>query len=90
VDDGLLSFTVVSIDEAASKVHCIVDNAGFLGENKGINLPGYLPDDLPALRAKDLEDIKVRLILITYLLISIDAPFSLLFPLEQSLLPFLA
>ena len=59
VDDGLLSFTVDSIDEQLNQVHCTVDNSGFLGENKGINLPGYLPEDLPALREKDIEDIKV-------------------------------
>ncbi|KAJ3411820.1 hypothetical protein HDV05_001662 [Chytridiales sp. JEL 0842] len=55
VDDGLLSFTVVERKENA--IRCRIENSGFLGENKGINFPSYIIEELPTISAKDAEDI---------------------------------
>ncbi|KAJ1553508.1 hypothetical protein HK405_007706 [Cladochytrium tenue] len=55
VDDGLLSFTVT--ERLDSAIRCRVDNSGFLGENKGINFPSYIIEDLPSVSAKDAADI---------------------------------
>eukprot|EP01006_Ploeotia_vitrea_P035559 TRINITY_DN65896_c2_g1_i1.p1 TRINITY_DN65896_c2_g1~~TRINITY_DN65896_c2_g1_i1.p1 ORF type:complete len:609 (-),score=340.88 TRINITY_DN65896_c2_g1_i1:119-1945(-) len=55
VDDGLLSMTVTEITEG--EVHCVVDNAGALGEKKGINLPGVVVD-LPSVTPKDIRDLQ--------------------------------
>eukprot|EP01089_Gocevia_fonbrunei_P016198 TRINITY_DN4951_c0_g1_i1.p1 TRINITY_DN4951_c0_g1~~TRINITY_DN4951_c0_g1_i1.p1 ORF type:complete len:503 (+),score=136.60 TRINITY_DN4951_c0_g1_i1:145-1653(+) len=57
VCDGLISFTVLEIDEAAGKVICRVDNSGVLGETKGVNLPGLIVD-LPPVTEKDIRDIE--------------------------------
>eukprot|EP00002_Diphylleia_rotans_P014224 TRINITY_DN2773_c0_g1_i1.p1 TRINITY_DN2773_c0_g1~~TRINITY_DN2773_c0_g1_i1.p1 ORF type:complete len:498 (-),score=106.93 TRINITY_DN2773_c0_g1_i1:272-1765(-) len=54
VDDGLISFTVLHIEE--DKVVCRVNNAGVLGETKGVNLPDCTID-LPAVTEKDIADI---------------------------------
>ncbi|KAL6042827.1 Pyruvate kinase [Balamuthia mandrillaris] len=56
VDDGLLSFTVMSITED-NLVVCRADNSGLLGETKGVNLPGTNVD-LPAVTEKDMRDIE--------------------------------
>ncbi|KAJ3195436.1 hypothetical protein HK101_000208 [Irineochytrium annulatum] len=55
VDDGLLSFTVLERLEGA--IRCSVDNSGYLGENKGINFPSYVIEELPAVSPKDAADI---------------------------------
>jgi len=55
VDDGLIGLEV--LDVVDDEVHCLIKNSGFLGENKGINLPN-IKVNLPALSKKDLEDIK--------------------------------
>ncbi|KAJ3320850.1 hypothetical protein HDU76_000204 [Blyttiomyces sp. JEL0837] len=55
VDDGLLSFTVVERMDGA--IRCKVDNSGYLGENKGINFPSYIIEELPTVSAKDSADI---------------------------------
>lgn len=55
LDDGLISLEVLKIE--AEDVHCLIQNSGFLGENKGVNLPG-LHVNLPALSKKDKDDIR--------------------------------
>ncbi|KAJ3109099.1 hypothetical protein HDU97_009217 [Phlyctochytrium planicorne] len=55
VDDGLLSFTV--LERLDNAIRCRVDNSGYLGENKGINFPSYVIEELPAVSAKDAADI---------------------------------
>lgn len=55
VDDGLLSFKVVERGDDVIKT--IVLNSGLLGENKGINCPSHVIEDLPALSEKDRADI---------------------------------
>ncbi|KAI9340415.1 pyruvate kinase [Zopfochytrium polystomum] len=59
VDDGLLSFTVLERLEDA--IRCRVENSGWLGENKGINIPAYVIEDLPAVSPKDAADIDFAL-----------------------------
>ncbi len=54
VDDGLLSMKV--IDKTNYKVICKVKNSGYLGENKGINLPN-ISISLPFLSKKDKCDL---------------------------------
>jgi pyruvate kinase len=54
VGDGLLGFTVVEC--LSDRVVCKVDNAGLLGETKGVNLPGCKVC-LPSITDKDREDI---------------------------------
>jgi len=54
VDDGVLSFNVISIDGTTVEVEAV--NAGTLSSKKGVNLPG--PDvDLPAISEKDKADL---------------------------------
>ena len=55
VDDGLLRFKVVKIN--GNKVHTILLNDGYLGEKKGVNLPG-VQNNLPSLAENDIEDLK--------------------------------
>ncbi|KND02257.1 pyruvate kinase [Spizellomyces punctatus DAOM BR117] len=55
IDDGLLSFTVV--ERLEDSIRCKVDNTGILGENKGINFPSHVIEDLPAVSDKDKADI---------------------------------
>ena len=55
IDDGLISMTVIGIE--GNDVKCTVKNDGWLGETKGVNLPGAVVD-LPALTDKDKEDLK--------------------------------
>nr|AIT70021.1 pyruvate kinase [Dumontia simplex] len=57
IDDGLVSLTCVSVDEATGEVTCRVNNDGVIGETKGVNLPGASVD-LPALTEKDKADLK--------------------------------
>ncbi|CAD6512099.1 pyruvate kinase PykF [Candidatus Profftia tarda] len=54
VDDGLISMEVTAVLER--EVVCKVLNAGDLGENKGINLPG-VSIKLPVLAEKDKSDL---------------------------------
>ena len=55
LDDGLISLEVLKIE--GNNVYCFIQNSGFLGENKGVNLPG-IHVNLPALSQKDKADIK--------------------------------
>ncbi|KAJ3223526.1 hypothetical protein HK099_001004 [Clydaea vesicula] len=55
VDDGMLCFTVV--ERVEEGVLCKVDNSGWLGENKGINLPRHFLD-LATITQKDKLDIQ--------------------------------
>lgn len=54
VDDGVLSFNVISIDGTTVEVEAI--NAGTLSSKKGVNLPGT-DVDLPAISQKDMDDL---------------------------------
>ncbi len=54
VDDGLISMKVIK--KEIDKIICKVNNSGFLGENKGINIPG-VKLDLPILSSKDKKDL---------------------------------
>ncbi|KAF9923947.1 Pyruvate kinase [Linnemannia zychae] len=55
VDDGVLSFKVLSID--GENVHVVAINNGKLCSRKGVNLP-KTPVDLPALSEKDKMDLE--------------------------------
>ena len=55
IDDGLVGLTVKSIDGNAIK--CEVNNTGFVGTHKGVNVPG-VSIKLPALTEKDASDLK--------------------------------
>ncbi|TPX38928.1 pyruvate kinase [Synchytrium endobioticum] len=56
IDDGLLSFTVV--ERLPNSIRTIIDNSGWLGQNKGINFPAYIIEELPTVSAKDEADIR--------------------------------
>ena len=55
IDDGLVGLTVESID--GNKIHCTVQNTGFVATHKGVNVPG-VSIQLPALTEKDIADLK--------------------------------
>ena len=57
IDDGLISLTALNVDKEKGIIHCIVNNNGTIGNNKGINLPG-IRTSLPSLTEKDIEDLK--------------------------------
>ncbi|AQR97921.1 pyruvate kinase [Clostridium saccharoperbutylacetonicum] len=54
IDDGLVGLTVKSIEGNAIK--CEVQNTGFVGTHKGVNVPG-VSIKLPALTEKDKSDL---------------------------------
>ncbi len=54
VDDGLITMKV--INKTNNKLICEVKNSGFIGENKGINLPG-ININLPILSKNDKLDL---------------------------------
>lgn len=54
LDDGLIRLRVLSIQ--GDTVECRVVNGGYLGENKGINLPGVAVS-APSLTEKDRRDV---------------------------------
>lgn len=54
VDDGILSFEVLSV--SGTDVHVEATNSGTLSSKKGVNLPGT-DVDLPAISTKDKEDL---------------------------------
>ncbi|MFI4853306.1 MAG: pyruvate kinase [Candidatus Makana argininalis] len=54
IDDGLLEMTVIKIIN--NEVICKVNNNGYLGENKGINIPDVLIN-IPILSKKDKKDL---------------------------------
>jgi len=56
VDDGQIELKVTSGD--GSRARCVVTRGGFLGERKGITVPGR-PLSLPAITEKDMEDISL-------------------------------
>jgi len=57
IDDGLISLIVLSINKEKGIIHCVVNNDGTIGDNKGINLP-RIRTSLPSLTEKDIEDLK--------------------------------
>ncbi|KAI9335322.1 pyruvate kinase [Obelidium mucronatum] len=56
VDDGLLSFTVK--ERVPEGILCTVDNSGYLGEFKGINMPNNVIDEIAMVSEKDAADIR--------------------------------
>ncbi|PRR84298.1 pyruvate kinase [Clostridium vincentii] len=54
IDDGLVGLSVKSVE--GNKVHCVVNNTGFVGSHKGVNVPG-VSINLPALTPKDESDL---------------------------------
>ncbi len=58
IADGMLQLIVQSVD--GPDVHCRIEHGGYLGEHKGINLPG-VSVSAPALTAKDIQDLEVAL-----------------------------
>ena len=57
VDDGILSFSVLSVDEAKGTLQARAINDGTLSSRKGVNLP-KTDVDLPALSEKDKKDLR--------------------------------
>ncbi|MDD3225663.1 MAG: pyruvate kinase [Clostridium sp.] len=55
IDDGLVGLEVESVE--GRKIHCVVKNTGFVGNHKGVNIPG-VSIQLPALTPKDEGDLK--------------------------------
>jgi len=55
VADGLIGLKVISVSE--TEMRCLVINGGELGSRKNVHVPG-VPVNLPALTARDIEDIK--------------------------------
>lgn len=56
LDNGLIDLKVIKIE--GNKVQCQVLSGGWLGENKGINLP-HAPAALPSLTEKDRDVIEI-------------------------------
>ncbi|KAJ3404293.1 pyruvate kinase [Chytriomyces confervae] len=56
VDDGLIGTEVIEVRRDTEEVVVRVENDGWLGENKGVNLPG-ITVKLPAITEKDASDI---------------------------------
>ena len=54
IDDGLVEFTVISVDE--KNVYIKAVNSGELSDRKGVNLPS-VKVNLPTLTEKDIEDL---------------------------------
>lgn len=54
IDDGLVEFTVISVDE--KNVYMKAVNSGELSDRKGVNLPS-VKVNLPTLTEKDIEDL---------------------------------
>lgn len=54
IDDGLVEFTVISVDE--NNVYMRAVNSGELSDRKGVNLPS-VKVNLPTLTEKDIEDL---------------------------------
>ncbi|WP_426348936.1 pyruvate kinase [Alloiococcus sp. CFN-8] len=54
VDDGLLEFTIDSVENKI--IHCTVVNGGIIKNHKGVNVP-YVKIGLPPLTEKDKEDL---------------------------------
>ncbi|MGB9779726.1 pyruvate kinase [Caldanaerobacter sp.] len=55
IDDGLISLRVMEVKD--TDIVCLVENSGFLGDHKGVNVPG-VKLNLPALTQKDIDDIQ--------------------------------
>ncbi len=55
MDDGLIGLLVEYVDN--NEIHCVVSNAGLLGERKGVNIPNVVTG-LPAVTEQDIEDIR--------------------------------
>jgi len=55
IDDGLVELQVQSVE--VNKINTVVMNSGFVGNHKGVNVPGVAVA-LPAMTEKDVEDLK--------------------------------
>lgn len=55
IDDGLMRFEVKRIE--GDDIHCVLSNAGTLGERKGVNVPD-VKMELPAVTDQDRKDIR--------------------------------
>lgn len=54
IDDGLVELQVKSVE--GNRINTIVQNSGFVGNHKGVNVPGVAVS-LPAMTEKDIEDL---------------------------------
>jgi len=57
LDDGAIELEVQEVLANKTEIRCKVMNSRTLGNKKGVNMPG-LAVQLPALSAKDREDLK--------------------------------
>jgi pyruvate kinase len=57
IDDGLVSLDVVEVDRKQQAVICAANNNAVLGQQKGVNIPGFSLN-LPAVTLQDQEDLK--------------------------------
>jgi pyruvate kinase len=55
IDDGLVELQVQSVD--GSDIKTVVRNSGFVGNHKGVNVPGVAVS-LPAMTEKDIDDLR--------------------------------
>lgn len=60
IDDGTVGLTVVGKDEAKHELITAVQNNGFIGSQKGVNVPG-ITINLPSVTPKDRDDIEFGL-----------------------------
>jgi pyruvate kinase len=57
IDDGLVSLDVMKVDRQQQAVICVANNNAVLGQQKGVNIPGFSLN-LPAVTPQDQEDLK--------------------------------
>lgn len=60
IDDGSVGLTVIGKDIAKHELITTVQNDGFIGSQKGVNIPGVVIN-LPSVTAKDKDDINFGL-----------------------------
>lgn len=60
IDDGILSLSILEVNEAEGTCRVRANNSHRLLSRKGVNLPGAILD-LPTLSEKDVEDLKFAL-----------------------------
>ncbi|GAM26645.1 hypothetical protein SAMD00019534_098200 [Acytostelium subglobosum LB1] len=57
IADGVISFSIISVNKEQGNVLCRVNNNSLLGETKNVHLPGSIVH-LPAVSEKDISDIR--------------------------------